>query len=63
MLEFLRLALLCTADVVTTNTAVDLHIAGNMIWMLRAILMVSIIVWGYIVMFKVAAWKGKLKAK
>lgn len=63
MLEFLRLALLFTADVVTNSTAVNLHLTDSKIWLLRAILMVSISVWGYIIMFKAAGWKGKAKAK
>ena len=63
ILEFLRLALLVSADVVTTSTAINLHLTDTKTWVLRAILMVSISVWGYIVLFKVAGWKEKAKTK
>ena len=63
VLEFLRLFLLLAADVVTTSAATDLHLSDSKTWILRTILMVSITVWGYIVLFKVGGWKGKVKTK
>ena len=63
VLELLRLSLLFVADVVATRAATDLHLSDSKTWILRTILMVSITVWGYIVLLQVAGWKGKVKTK